>query len=51
MARRQNGSTYRASSTSNKDVTKRTYRNGKVVREQTIRRSQMPKGARLGGNG
>lgn len=51
MARRQNGSTYRASSTSSKDVTKRTYRNGKVVREQTIRRSQMPKGARLGGNG
>ena len=51
MAKRQNGSTYRASSTSSKDVTKRTYRNGKLVREQTIRRSQMPKSARLGGNG
>lgn len=51
MPRRMNGNTYRRSPDSNKDVTKRTYRNGKLVREQTIRRSQMPKSARLGGNG
>lgn len=51
MARRRNGTTYRLSSTSNKDVVRRTYRNGKVVREETIRRNKMPKSARLGGNG
>ena len=51
MARRQNGNTYRLSSTSNKDVVKRTYRRGKLVGEQTIRRNTMPKSAKLGGNG
>lgn len=51
MARRQNGTTYRLSSTSNKDVVKRTYRRGKLVGEETIRRNKMPKSARLGGNG
>lgn len=51
MARRQNGTTYRLSSTSNKDVVKRTYRRGKLVGEETIRRNTMPKSAKLGGNG
>lgn len=51
MARRQNGTTYRLSSTSNKDVVKRTYRRGKLVGEETIRRNKMPKGAKLSGNG
>lgn len=51
MARRQDGSTFRASRENNKDVTKRTYKNGKLVKEETIRRNQMPKGAKLGGNG
>ena len=51
MARRQNGTTYRLSSTSNKDVIKRTYRRGKLVGEETIRRNTMPKSAKLGGNG
>ena len=51
MPRRMNGNTYRRSPDSNKDVIKRTWRNGKVVREETIRKNQMPKGAKEGGNG
>lgn len=39
------------SNTSNKDVVKRTYRRGKLVGEETIRRNTMPKSAKLGGNG